>query len=230
MMWYHSALLFLSMVLHTSQIASGLGSSCSAPLGSGSASPTDPYWLETIQHQGTSVFNSNSSYEVFRNVKDFGATGDGVTDDTVAINTAMSSGDRCGGGSCESSTLTPAIVYFPQGTYLVSSAINTYYYTQIIGDAKNPPTLLASPGFNGFAVIDADPYIPNGYGAQWFTNQDNFFRSVRNLVIDLRQVPSANSAIGLHWQVSQATSLVNVVVEMSTAAGTNHQGKGKEQY
>ncbi|KIJ14887.1 glycoside hydrolase family 55 protein, partial [Paxillus involutus ATCC 200175] len=224
MMWYHSALLFLSTVLHTSQIASGLGSSCSAPLGSGTASPTDPYWLETIQHQGTSAFNSNSSYEVFRNVKDFGAMGDGVTDDTVAINAAMSSGDRCGGGSCESSTLTPAIVYFPQGTYLVSSAINTYYYTQIIGDAKNPPTLLASPGFNSFAVIDADPYIPNGYGAQWFTNQDNFFRSVRNLIIDLRQVPSANLAIGLHWQVSQATSLVNVVVEMSTAAGTNHQG------
>lgn len=38
-------------------------------------------------------------------------------------------------------------------TYLVSSAIDTYYYTQMIGDAKNPPTLLASPKFSGFAVI-----------------------------------------------------------------------------
>ncbi|KIJ60156.1 glycoside hydrolase family 55 protein [Hydnomerulius pinastri MD-312] len=161
---------------------------------------------------------------LFRNVKDFGAKGDGVTDDTAAINSAMSSGNRCGGGSCASSTLTPAVVYFPQGTYLVSSAINTYYYTQMIGDAKNPPTLLASSNFNGFAVIDADPYIPNGYGAQWFTNQDNFYRSVRNLVIDLRQIPASTSAIGLHWQVAQATSLINVVVEMSTAAGNNHEG------
>lgn len=38
-------------------------------------------------------------------------------------------------------------------TYLVSSAIDTYYYTQMIGDAKNPPTLLASSQFSGFAVI-----------------------------------------------------------------------------
>lgn len=34
------------------------------------------YWLEYIQHQGFSPFNTNpSSYQVFRNVKDFGATG-----------------------------------------------------------------------------------------------------------------------------------------------------------
>jgi glucan 1,3-beta-glucosidase len=26
------------------------------------------------------------------------------------------------------------------------------------------------------AVIDADPYIPNGGGAQYWTNQNNFFR------------------------------------------------------
>ncbi|KAF8439368.1 glycoside hydrolase family 55 protein [Boletus edulis BED1] len=224
-MWLCSALLLLSTVLCIPRTVSGLGSSCSAPLGSGTASSTDPYWLETIKHQGTSPFNSDpNSYQVFRNVKDFGAKGDGVTDDTAAINAAMSSGTRCGGGSCAESTLTPAIVYFPQGTYLVSSPINTYYYTEMIGDAKNPPSLLARSNFRGFAVIDADPYIPNGWGAQWFANQNNFFRSVRNMIIDMRQIPSRNSAIGLHWQVAQATSLVNVVVEMSTASGTNHQG------
>ncbi|EGN92975.1 glycoside hydrolase family 55 protein [Serpula lacrymans var. lacrymans S7.3] len=218
-------LLLLSTVLGLTTQVSGLGSSCSAPLGGGTASPSDPFWMETITHQGTSAFNSNpSSYQVFRNVKDFGAKGDGVTDDTAAINSAMSSGGRCGGGSCASSTLTPAIVYFPSGTYVVSSAIDMYYYTQMIGDAKNPPTLLASSGFSGFAVIDADPYVPNGYGAQWYTNQDNFYRSIRNLVIDLRQMPATTSAIGLHWQVSQATSLMNIVVEMSTASGNSHQG------
>lgn len=51
------------------------------------------------------------------------------------------------------------------------------------------------------------------------------FRSVRNLIIDLRHVPSEKEATGLHWQVAQATSLVNVVVEMSTASGTNHRGE-----
>lgn len=50
------------------------------------------------------------------------------------------------------------------------------------------------------------------------------FRSVRNIVIDLREMPGSASATGLHWQVAQATSLVNVVVEMSTDPGNNHQG------
>ncbi|KAG6850608.1 hypothetical protein H0H93_011276, partial [Arthromyces matolae] len=65
--------------------------------------PDDPFWLESIKHQGTSAFNPDPTYQVFRNVKvgvffqgartswftrkpqDFGATGDGVTDDTQAI-------------------------------------------------------------------------------------------------------------------------------------------------
>lgn len=36
--------------------------------------------------------------------------GDGITDDTAAINLAISSGNRCGPGTCQSSTLTPAVV------------------------------------------------------------------------------------------------------------------------
>jgi glucan 1,3-beta-glucosidase len=36
--------------------------------------------------------------------------GDGVTDDTDAINNAITSGGRCGPGTCGSSTITPAIV------------------------------------------------------------------------------------------------------------------------
>jgi Pectate lyase superfamily protein len=38
-------------------------------------------------------------------------------------------------------------------TYVVSSPLTTYYYTQLIGDARTPPTLLASSGFQGIAVI-----------------------------------------------------------------------------
>jgi glucan 1,3-beta-glucosidase len=33
-----------------------------------------PYWYETIAHQGISAFGP-SGYQVYRNVKDFGATG-----------------------------------------------------------------------------------------------------------------------------------------------------------
>ncbi|KAG8736584.1 hypothetical protein FRC10_009144 [Ceratobasidium sp. 414] len=201
-----------------------LGSSCTAPLGLGSAAASDPYWMQTITRLGGSPYNSSpSTYKVFRNVKDYGAKGDGITDDTAAIQAAIADGNRCGQG-CKSSTVSPGLVYFPPGTYLVSSPIVPYYYTSMVGDAKNPPTLLAAASFSGIAVIDADPYIPGGGGAQWWVNQNNFFRSTRNFIIDLRRMPASTSATGLHWQVSQATSLVNVRVEMSQAAGNNHQG------
>jgi glucan 1,3-beta-glucosidase len=46
----------------------------------------DPYWLENIKHQGKAAYNSNpDTYQVFRNVKEFGAVGDGVADDTKTI-------------------------------------------------------------------------------------------------------------------------------------------------
>ncbi|KAF9820126.1 hypothetical protein IEO21_01559 [Rhodonia placenta] len=211
--------------LASTPLALALGSACSTPISGGTAAAGDPFWMQNIDHQGTSAFNPDpSSYQVFRNVKDFGAAGDGTTDDTDAINSAISSGNRCGGGTCPSSTVTPAVVFFPQGTYKVSAPLIAYYYTQLIGDGRVPPTILASSDFAGIAVIDVDPYIAGGNGAQWYNDTNNFFRSVRNFVIDLTEMPATSSATGLHWQVSQGTSLYNIVVEMSTASDTAHQG------
>jgi hypothetical protein len=145
--------------------------SAAVPVSQAPAPPTAPttpqtgassYWFANIKRQGQAPFNANKdAYKVFRNVKDYGAKGDGTTDDTEAINKAVSDGERCGEG-CDSSTTTPAIVYFPAGTYMVTKPIIQYYYTQFVGDALNLPTLLAAPTFEGMAVIDADPYIPGG--------------------------------------------------------------------
>jgi glucan 1,3-beta-glucosidase len=42
-----------------------------------SATPTPAgYWFEDIKHQGIAAFNPDPTYQVFRNVKDFGAKGE----------------------------------------------------------------------------------------------------------------------------------------------------------
>lgn len=121
---------------------------------------------------------------MFRNVKDYGAKGDGRTDDTAAINKAISDGGRCG-SACGSSTVLPAVVYFPQGTYLVSSSVIQYYNTQFLGDVRqllkmmnetahtkflkplNRPTILAASSFVGLGVISSNVYVEGENGGEW---------------------------------------------------------------
>ncbi|CBQ70801.1 probable beta-1,3 exoglucanase precursor [Sporisorium reilianum SRZ2] len=179
------------------------------------------FWLELVDHNGKATYNPDpAAYQVFRNVKDFGAKGDGITDDTAAINQAISQGNRCGQG-CGSSTVSPAVVYFPSGTYLVSSPIISYYYTQLVGNPIDRPTLLASSSFQGIAILDEDPYVADG--SNWYINQNNFFRTIQSFVIDTTRMPPS-SGTGIHHQVSQATGLFNVHFEMSQEAGNGQQG------
>lgn len=148
--------------------------------------------------------------------------GDGETDDTAAINKAISSGSRCGKG-CDSATTKPAVVYFPPGIYKVSKPVVQYYYTQMIGDALSLPVIKASKEFTGMAVIDADPYEDDG--SNWYTNQNNFFRSIRNFVVDITALPQGSGA-GIHWQVGQATSLQNIRFEMVKGGGEANKQQG----
>jgi polygalacturonase len=102
---------------------------------------------------------------------DYGAVGDGLADDTAAINKAMSDGSRCG-VNCAGSTVKGAVVYFPIGTYRVSSSIVSYYNTQIVGEINsdgNIPTIQAATTFTGNGVISSDVYLADGT-TEWYIN------------------------------------------------------------
>jgi hypothetical protein len=60
------------------------------------------------------------------NVKSFGATGNGVTDDTAAIQAAMTSVASLGG-----------TVFFPTGTYIIAAPINVYSNTRVTGEGAS---------------------------------------------------------------------------------------------
>ncbi|KAF3940924.1 hypothetical protein ABW19_dt0203523 [Dactylella cylindrospora] len=181
------------------------------------------WWMEQMTQNGRAPYVSNSSYSIWRNVKSYGAYGDGVHDDTAAINKAIADGNRCG-QTCGSSTTLQAVVYFPPGTYLVSSSIIQYYHTQFIGNPFSRPIIKASASFVGLGVISSNVYIEGGNGASWYINQSNFLRQIRNFVIDITAAPKNAYVAALHWQVAQGTSLQNIKFIMSTEPGNNQQG------
>lgn len=100
---------------------------------------------------------------------------------------------------------------------MISAPLIQYYYTQFVGDAVSIPTIKATAGFQGIAMIDSDPYLSDG--SNWYTNQNNFFRQVRNFVLDTTLMP-VGAGTGIHWQVAQATSLQNIVFNMRTDGGS----------
>jgi hypothetical protein len=79
-------------------------------------------------------------------VKDFGAVGNGSTDDTAAINSAVSSLSSAGGGT----------LYFPQGTYLTSAGITlpSSVCVNLVGDGPSSSWIKATGSMT--ALISKD--------------------------------------------------------------------------
>ncbi|KAF3103497.1 hypothetical protein TWF102_003687 [Orbilia oligospora] len=180
------------------------------------------WWYEGIEHNGQFA-GAPSGYKVYRNVKDYGAKGDGVTDDTEAINAAIREGNRCQ-ANCGATSVLGAVVYFPTGTYLVSGSLLSDYYTVFIGDPRNRPILQASNSFVGFGIFESDFYDGGPDSHEWFINQNNFYRQIRNFILDISQMPSTATSCAIHWQVAQATSLHNIRIIMAAGATNNHIG------
>lgn len=98
-------------------------------------------------------------------VKDFGAVGDGVTNDTAAIQAAVNAVAAAGGGD----------VYFPAGTYLVTS-VNVRHGIAIVG--------------SGNAVIKRPANTPNWtrtfttQNTLWSQSYDSSPLTFKNIIID----------------------------------------------
>jgi glucan 1,3-beta-glucosidase len=121
-------------------------------------------------------------------------SGDGIADDTAAIQQAMTANSSCLNGICPAGTTTPAVVYFPAGTYLISSSIFPSYMTQIIGNPNDMPVLKAVATFNDSHLIDGDFIPPTG---EEYKPTDIFYRQIRNLILDLTEIPDRHSINGV---------------------------------
>ncbi|MFD0960631.1 glycosyl hydrolase family 28-related protein [Paenibacillus chungangensis] len=105
---------------------------------------------------GTGTAQAAARITVY-NVADYGAAGDGITDDTNAINLAISAAYTAGGG----------IVYIPNGVYLVdpspSKGIALKRGIWLLGEGENVSVLSAKPTGGSVIRRDFHPSGPNDY-------------------------------------------------------------------
>ena len=143
------------------------------------------------------------------NVKDYGAKGDNATDDTEAINLAITAANTAGGG----------VVYVPQGTYLIGANV----YTGVVGAAG---VLLRD---NVHLVIDGTIKVKNGsYGA------GAFYGAIRSLDIGISNASitgvgiidgnKANQVASVQCSNIYLTCVFNVVVDGIYSVNANGMG------
>jgi hypothetical protein len=51
--------------------------------------------------------------------------------------------------------------------------------------------------FQGIALFDTYPDIPGASGAQWFVDQNQFFRQIRNFILDSDDMPLSTKENGV---------------------------------
>lgn len=99
-----------------------------------------------------------SKLDDFVNIRDFGATGDGNTDDTNAINRALQQIYK--DGTNEVKPLTRRTIYFPGGQYKITDTILIPPNARLVGDGGNSAIIVQTFGSRSVANI-ADSKFQN---------------------------------------------------------------------
>ncbi|KAK0616110.1 pectate lyase superfamily protein-domain-containing protein [Bombardia bombarda] len=192
--------------------------SCSNGLVASDVNPT-AWWRAQIDHDGSTPYSSDPTFQYYRTAVQYGADRTGTNDSSEAFNSAIDAWSRTGNNV----TLHPAYIYVPPGTYLIKRSIQMLVNTFLIGDALNPPTLVADP------TLGTNPAINgyDGYQGEGSANK-NFYMAVRNFNIDTTMVNAGIHARAMDWSVSQGCSLTNVHIKMPSGP-SNHTGLTMEK-
>lgn len=139
------------------------------------------------------------------NVMDYGAAGNGTTDDTVAINRAITA----------AAAVAPAVVYAPGGLYLISSALVIPAGVMLVGDGRGITIIWQN-------TLPAYGSVTNSPNASDVVTVGGSNVIVRNLTIRggaglAPGLPTpgggANGQHGLNINTGQAVLISNILVE-----------------
>lgn len=101
--------------------------------------------------------NLQSKLDDFANVRDYGAKGNGLIDDTDAITRALN--DLF---TRETSAAVRRVLYFPAGNYLVRNAIKIPPYATLQGEGKNCTFITATDNTESYVARIVDSKLQSG--------------------------------------------------------------------
>ncbi|EKS29266.1 glycoside hydrolase family 55 protein [Afipia felis] len=155
------------------------------------------------------------------NVKDYGAVGDDSTDDTSSINSAISACNTAGGG----------FVYFPPGSYAVSSQIIMKDNVRLVGAGEGASTIRLTASYTAQAIIegtgvdrggvtdlaiDAGDFTSTGSVAIRFTNATDIIIE-RNIIKKMGQ-------FGIVFNGVARGRIAHNTISLTTASSSQNQG------
>lgn len=178
--------------------------------------------LVELRITSLSVIDSVSSYGIFVNVKSYGATGDGVTDDTTAINAAITAAG------------TNGTIFFPKGTYLVTSTLQMLTGQCFLGEGGQRASTIKK-GANGDLInmvtrCRLEDLNLDCVGATYTGRGIYISAGVSQCITDVRV--TNNVTYGLEFQATSGsgTKVSNFEVDMITASADTAGIKTGESY
>ena len=132
------------------------------------------YAVQTGATSGSPVSQSLQNWlDQYASVKDFGATGDGVTDDTAAINRALYQ-LYCR----QDNTQVRRSLFFPAGTYLVTDTILVPPFARLYGEG-------ADSSIVQFQVNNWVSYTPYTSGVMvYYAVNDLYYRAISDVPVE----------------------------------------------
>lgn len=185
----------------------------------------------TVQ-TGSSVLNPvvrsfQQKFDDFVNVRDFGATGDGSTDDTTAINRAIQQ------VYIEAENLndprTRRTIYIPGGTYLTSNVISIPPNARLVGDGVNSTTIKLQYGNLSVANTCDSAFQSGGTigsgGASLPDSIDisgiKFYNSAADVTRPILNIDSASN-VRITNTAFVSNNFANVIEVLSTSTSTRN--------
>lgn len=101
----------------------------------------------------------NDKLDDFVSIRDFGAKGDGSTNDTDAINRALTQIYKTGYNETE--PLARRKIYFPGGTYIINNTLSIPPYAKLVGDGISSTFIVQTQG-NRTLANTVDSSFQNG--------------------------------------------------------------------